>query len=296
MNVKQLHYVVTLAETGSFRRAAELLNVRQSTVSRAIRDLEDRLGVSLFERNHTGARPTDAGQRFLAGVRPAIEQLESAVHLAAAAGRAEVGVVRIGILTSLGSGFLRELIRTYTVQRPGVRLEIREGSRDAHIASVRRHLTDIAFLVDGEHVHDCEASKLWHERIYVALPKDHRLARRRILKWSDLGGESFLVSGFAAGPEVHSFIMRRAGAHGLCLNVSRENVVQETLMNLVGLGLGVTLVSSSRVKVKQPNLAFRPLKDEDASINLPRDLVSRKRQPITASFHQYCPCIGGSGT
>jgi len=96
--VDRFRYLITAAENGSFRRAAEVLRVQQSSVSRAIRQLEDELGVSLFERRSTGAHLTDAGLRLLSEVRPALEQLELARKAAASAGRAEIGVVRVGII------------------------------------------------------------------------------------------------------------------------------------------------------------------------------------------------------
>ena len=86
MEVGQLRYIIAAAENGSFRRAAKFLQVQQSSVSRAIQQLEDDLGVSLFERQSTGSRLTDAGRRLLRKARPALEQLDLARKTAAAAG------------------------------------------------------------------------------------------------------------------------------------------------------------------------------------------------------------------
>lgn len=109
-----LRYFIVAANRRSFRDAASALNIRQSSVSRAIRRLEDELGVSLFVRHRTGARLTAAGERFLSDVLPAYEQLEIAQRTAAATGRAETGVVHVGVLTSLTGGFLRALLHGYT--------------------------------------------------------------------------------------------------------------------------------------------------------------------------------------
>ena len=117
-----------VAECLSFRRAAKVLGVRQSTVSRRVRSLEDRLGVSLFERYHGGVRVTAAGTRFLERARHALLHLDHAVKSAAAAGRGENGVLRIGIFSSMGAGFLRELIREYSARHPDVVIQISEGA------------------------------------------------------------------------------------------------------------------------------------------------------------------------
>ena len=78
IDLRNLRHFVATAENGSFRRAANVLHMQQSSVSRAVRQLEDALGVSLFERRVSGAQLTDAGHRLLRDVRPALEQLELA--------------------------------------------------------------------------------------------------------------------------------------------------------------------------------------------------------------------------
>lgn len=103
--LRQLHYLTVAAQAGSFRRAAELCDVDQSSVSWALRQLEDHIGIMLFERSRCGVRLTTAGEQFLAEVAPALEQLESARRSARAMRRAETGLLRIGILTSLAGGF-----------------------------------------------------------------------------------------------------------------------------------------------------------------------------------------------
>lgn len=258
MDVGQLRYIIAAAENGSFRRAAEALRVQQSSVSRAIRQLEDELGVSLFERRSTGAHLTDAGRRLLRESRPALEQLELARKAAAAAGRAEVGVVRVGILTSLAGGFLRELVRSFAMRHPKITIDIRDGGSDEHIAAIRRRKLDVAFVTGDRHIAECETALLWQERIHVALPKGHKLASRRQLDWPDLRSECFIVSRFARGPEVHDYIVRRTAD---CPVILYKAVVQETLMNLVGLGQGITLVLAAWMDVTLPDLVLRPLTD-----------------------------------
>lgn len=96
----------------SFRQTADVLGVRQSAVSHCIRSLEDILGILHFERYHGGVRVAASGARFLDRARSAIAQLDHAVKTAGAAGRGENGYLRVGILSSIATGFLRESIRT----------------------------------------------------------------------------------------------------------------------------------------------------------------------------------------
>lgn len=263
LEISQLRYFITVARAGSFRRAARSLRVEQSSISRGVRRLEDRLGVSLFERSHTGARLTDAGKRFLADACPALEQLELAERMAAAAGRAETGIVRVGIITALISAFLRDLISSFTEQRPDVRIDVRNGSRADHLAAIRGRQLDIAFVTGVPDIAECETAELWREPAYVALPKDHRLARRRKLDWPDLRDERFIVCRLPPGPEAYTFIVRRAADYSTFPDIAYRDVTQETLMSLVGLGHGITLVSGAWADVKLPDLVLRPLMDAE---------------------------------
>ena len=113
INLVSVSQALLVAEHLSFSRAAQVLGVRQSAVSRRVRALEDALGVSLFERESTGVRLTEAGRRFLERARPALSEIDHAVKAAASAGRGAEGVLRIGILSSVSGGFMRDVLGHY---------------------------------------------------------------------------------------------------------------------------------------------------------------------------------------
>lgn len=257
--LRQLQYLMVAAQVGSFRRAAELYDVDQPTVSRALKQLEDHLGVSLFERTRSGVRLTPAGEQFLAEVSPALEQLESARRSARAARRAEAGLVRIGILTSLAGGFLRQLVQAYAEQHPRVKLDLRDGGRKEHLATVRAQRLDAAIVTGSDPVPGCETRELWRERVHVALSANHPLAARPKLDWPDLKAEHFIVSRGEPGPEVHDYIVRRSADYSSYPDVEEKAALQDTLMNLVSLEQGITLVSAAWTAVKVPGLVLRPL-------------------------------------
>jgi len=259
----QLRYVVAAFQSGSFRRAADRLNAKQSSISRGIQALEDQLGVSLFERSPAGVRLTDAGRRFLANAFPALEQLEIAERLASAAGRAQVGTVRIGILTSLAGGFLRELLSRYSRKYPEVAIDVCDGGSDDHLAAIQQHRLDIAFLTGVIRSPHCEVAELWRERVHVALCKEHPLSCRRKLEWADLRNERFLVTRIAPGTEVYNYIIRRISTYSTYPKIEVRHVNRDTLLNLVSLGQGITLASAAWSEVKFPGLAIRPLTDDD---------------------------------
>ncbi|MFD2497598.1 LysR family transcriptional regulator [Rhizorhabdus histidinilytica] len=129
IELRHIQYFVSASEHGSFRKAATFLNIQESAVSRRIRDLEDRLGASLFHRHPGGVALTMAGQRFLRRVRIALQQIEVGINDVAAIGRSEDGIIKVGIFSSLASGFLFELVKGFDAKHPRVAVELIEGIR-----------------------------------------------------------------------------------------------------------------------------------------------------------------------
>lgn len=183
--LRQFQYLKIAAQEGSLRRTAAICGVDQSNVSRALKQLEDNLGIALFERTRSGVRLTWAGQQFLAEFSPALELFESARRSASAARRVEAGLVQIGIITSLAGGFLRQLVQSYTEKHPRVTIDVRDGGRGEHLAAVRARRLDAAVITGAGPVSGCETRELWRERVHVVLPESHPLAARPKLDWPD---------------------------------------------------------------------------------------------------------------
>ena len=262
IELRHLRYVLAAAERGSFRSAAKALLVQESSISRRIRDLEDDLGVALFIRHHGGVQLTHAGQRFLKQAQRALNQIESATVDAGLFGRGESGAVRIGIFTSLASGFLSELLREYVTQNAKVRLDIIEGSPSAHISAIRRLQLDVAFLTGRPHAENCEVSHLWNERVLVAMPKDHWLSSKRSVEWSDILNARFIVSELDPGPEILDYIVKHVADLGRRPDVNCIGVGRDNLMTLVAMGQGLTLTSEATCAARFPGVVYRPIKGE----------------------------------
>ena len=138
---------LTVAEHLSFRRAAESLGVCQSSVSKRVMKLENLLGVDLFDRRHAGVKVTNAGIHFFEQAKLALEYLDVAVESAGMAGRVERGSLKIGIFSSLASGFLPELLRCYSTRHPEIEVNIVEGSPRENLARLRAEQLDITFVM-----------------------------------------------------------------------------------------------------------------------------------------------------
>ncbi|MCO5145836.1 MAG: LysR family transcriptional regulator [Aquamicrobium sp.] len=258
-DMRALRYVLAAAEQMSFSGAACALGMKVSSVSRHVRDFEDDLGISLFERTTSGVRLTDAGSRFLDDIIPVLQRAEAVLQRAGAAGRVEEGTVRVGIITTLAGGFLRELIASYRRCYPGVELDIQDGGRREHLRAIRARQLDIAIFTGNAPVAGCDVEEFWRERVHVAMAVHHPLASSNTLDWPQLRDERFIVSTMEPGPEVHDYIVRRVADYSTYPDVTSRQVTVETLMHMVAIGEGITLVSEGWTSMAHADLAMRPL-------------------------------------
>ncbi|MFU0506310.1 LysR family transcriptional regulator [Pseudaminobacter sp. NGMCC 1.201702] len=264
-DLRPLRYVLAAAEHMSIRAAAEMLDVEPSSVSRAIRDFEDRIGVGFFERGQFGVRLTDAGRKFIEQTVPALQQIGHAIHHAGAAGRAETGTLRVGVISTLAGGFLRELVSRYEAAYPGVWVDIYDGTRPEHIKGIRTRKLDIGFFTGNGEVKGCETIELWDERVHIAMARSHPLAREKQIDWLQLRDEMFIISRFGPGPEIRDYIVRRICDYSTYPTIVYRDVHQDTLMHMVAMGKGITPVAEAWSCVPFRDLSLIPL-SADADI------------------------------
>ncbi len=131
-----------------------------------------------------------------------------------------------------------------------------------HVAAIRLHQLDIAFVAGmAEHAR-CETTHLWSEQVFVALPMAHRLASKGSVVWEDLVGETFIVTEQASGREKHDVLIKRLSDLGRHPEVRRQNVGRDNLMSLVAIGRGLTLTSEATTSTSFHGLVYRPIEGE----------------------------------
>lgn len=262
MELKDLAYFREVADAAGFRRAADHLNVQQSALSRRVRALEDHLGVSLLERHPGGARLTRAGHRFLEDVRVIFSHLEAALRRARAAGEAGEGMLKIGIVASITSGFVNALLSSYRMAHPQIVVDFVQGDARAHMAEIIGRRLDLAIVTGRPEPSGCDTEQLWREPVLAALHEEDPRAAAEALNLADLARDHFVVSREAPGPEIHDYLVQRLATLGFSPSIDEQRVAREGLMALVGLRFGITLVSGAEAAVRYPNVAFVPLADE----------------------------------
>jgi DNA-binding transcriptional LysR family regulator len=256
----QLRYAVSAADHGSFRRAAIALRLRQSTLSRRVRRLEETVGLVVFDRSSGGVRVTPAGRNFLRTARSILEQIDALVTTAHNTGRGEAGRLAIGFYTSLSAGNFRATLVELTQRFPLMELDLIEGSRARIVTALRSSILDAAVITTGEPIVGCAAMPLWSERIVAALPLDHRLASNTTLYWTDLRDQTLLLSQRDPGPELRDLVIGKLASPRDRPKIVSYDVSGESLRNLVAAGFGVSLTTEASVGAF-PGVTYREVRD-----------------------------------
>ena len=261
INLAQLRCAVVAADEGSFRRAADLLLVRQSTLSRGIRQLEQLLKISIFHRSSSGVTATPSGRGFLRHARSILEDIDSLIVTAHRSSRGEAGRLSIGFHTSLLAGGLRATLRDFRQRVPSIELGLVELSRTRLLTALRSGTIDTAIVMGEVTQKDYECLPLWSERILLALPEGHPLSEQETIYWTDIRGETVLLSQRDQGREFRDILISKLVASDDRPRIVCHDVGRDTLKSVVSLGLGVGLIFESDLGSTIPGLIYRELRD-----------------------------------
>ena len=261
INLPQLRCAVVASDEGSFRSAAEVLLVRQSKLSRDVRQLEHLIGITIFDRSSGGVTATRSGRSFLLHARSILEQIDSLIITAHQTSRGEAGLLSIGFYTSLSAGNLRATLLDYRHHFPKVEIALVELTRTRLMTALRSGIIDTAIVIGEGPRGDGGTMPLWSERILLALPEGHPLANRETIYWTDLRDETVLLSQSDQGREFEDILMSKLSSLAERPRIERHNVCRDILKSLVSLGFGVGLVTESDIGASLPGLVFRELRD-----------------------------------
>ncbi len=261
-DIRQLRHAVAAADHGSFYRAARVLDVEQSTLSRNIIRLERMIGVKLFNRSRSGVTTTIAGTHFIRSARPMVASADKMVAAMRSAGQGRAGVLKIGHNSSVSAGNLRATVLGWRDAHPDVDLDGIEADRNALVAGLDTGEIDIAILM-GEVGHDgYRREPFWSERVLVALPSDHALAEREIVHWTDLRGERILLTAADPGSEIRDMVLGRLAASGVKPDIRMHHSSRETILSILGGGFGVSVVCEGTTGARYPDVVYRPIHGE----------------------------------
>jgi DNA-binding transcriptional LysR family regulator len=262
LELRHLKYVVATARNGSFSAASLELNVQQPIVSKRVRELEDELGIPLFDRSTAGARLTPIGEEFIPIAQRILDDVRRLVEHTRASREGKRGQIALGFYKSLSAGDLPVSIHRFQSQYPEIRLELVEAPFTDLIAGIHSGRLDAAIILgDVGRCSTLNCMALRPENLVVALPTTHPLAEKPFVYWSDLKGEQFLISYHDPGPDILNILLSKLAAPSDRPLISCSCLSRESILSLVGAGEGISLQCESATGMTSLGVTFRPVHD-----------------------------------
>ncbi|KFN50529.1 hypothetical protein N790_05220 [Arenimonas malthae CC-JY-1] len=284
MNLRDLRYLVALADLRHFGRAAEACHVSQPTLSTQIRKLEEELGVSLVERAPRHVMLTPAGQDIALRARRVLAEVEQMRETARRTADPEAGSVRLGLFPTLGPYLLPHVVPRIRRRFPRLELLLVEEKTETILHMLRDGKLDAAVLALPLHEDWTESEFLFEEPFLLAVPEGHPLSGRHDLTLADLGDQHLLL--LEEGHCLRDQALEVCGLAGAGEKEGFRATSLETLRQMVAAGVGVTLLPVLAVKPPVPpsaNLRLLPFRNPPPSRRLA--LVWRKSSAMAAFLH-----------
>jgi DNA-binding transcriptional LysR family regulator len=261
LNVARLKLLKEVAYRGSFSAAAEALSYTQSAVSQQIATLEAETGMALLERHPRGVSLTAAGQTLLGHAEGILARLEAAEGALAEIAGLRGGRLRMASFPTAGGTLMPLAIATFRASHPDVELTLAEGEPEEIVPRLRAGELDLALLFEfaGESLleEDMTRVELLDDPMYLALPREHPLARRGKLRLEDLQDAAWVQTSSSSPCARH--VVRSCHAAGFEPNVSFESDDYQTVQGLVAAGVGVALIPELALSVVREDIAIRAL-------------------------------------
>jgi DNA-binding transcriptional LysR family regulator len=281
MEFRHLRYLVAVAEELHFGRAAIRLNMSQPPLSQQIRQLEEELGVQLFERTKREVRLTDAGRRLVSEAHQVLGRVDHFSKVAAQAGEGEIGHLSVGVTGGVNP-ILVETLRLLGKKYPGVRIELQYMSTGMQIEGLREGRIEIGFLNLPVQDPALVVERITTEPLWLALPKGHPLTRLRRVPLSKLADQRIILFPRRVTPGLHDAITGMCRDAGFTLNVVHEVDSIVGGLTLVSADLGIAFTTPS-VQRLWPDIAFRPVQSA-ASVEQGVAYNRAARSPVLETF------------
>ncbi len=270
MTLRELQYLVALAENGHFGRAAEVCHVSQPTLSTQLKKLEDYLGVTLFERNNKSLHITKVGEQVIARARKVLAEADAIIDLVRTDTAPLTGRLHLGVIPTLSPYLLPWLVPAVQSAYPRLQLIIHEDMTDPLLEHLKEHIIDTALVVLPTDQQCLESLPLFNEPFFFACPKGHPLASEESITDAHLRNERLLLL-----TDGHCLRKQALAVCGLADEAPRGRAdfratSLETIRQLVAAGMGCTLLPAMTLgNPVDEHIAIRPLaKDASRCIGL----------------------------
>ena len=257
MTLIELRYLVTVAQTRHFGRAAEVFNVSQPTLSMAVRKLEQDLGVLLFERSKSGIRVTKMGEQIIAQAQRVLSQTDAITALAKADKDQLSGELKLGSIFTLAPYLFPQLVPSLSVIANQLTLVCSEGYNNDLRHQLRNGEVDAILISQPFTEADIVTQQIYREPLQLVMQPNHALAAKASISMEELRGQTFLV------------LNKKQCLSEQMLEIFQpiaKNIIEcsslETLRHMVAIGLGLSILPASAINsslYSQQTITARPL-------------------------------------
>jgi len=285
-DLQQLQAFIAVAERGSFRAAADQIHLSPPALSRRIEKLESIIGTRLFNRTTREVELTSIGRVFLERARAAIDDLESAILGISDIASTRSGRVTVACVPSAAIYFLPQVIRTFSAKYPAIRIRVIDESMNQTLQSVLAGESDFGIGFMNTLMPEIAFEGLHDDPFVVAMRRDHPLAKRSSVNWSQIESEQLIsVARSSGNRQLLDDVMSKMGLHPhFAFEVSHIG----TLLGMVEAGLGIAAVPRTSLPANHPSVIGLPLRKPgiSRSLGLLRKQGSTLR-PAAAMFHEH---------
>lgn len=278
MELRHLRYFLAVAENENVRVASERLHVTQPAVSRQIQDLEEELGVKLFERLPRGLRLSKEGVAYRADVLAIMAALGTARDRVRGIAAGELGLLKLGYVeVTAWHGVVPESLHAFRSAAPDVRLELSPMGTPEQLQLIDDGALDGGFVyLFGNPPRGFRAILLQQQNVVLALPSQREGPRKKRLRLRDLASIPFVTFHRSAYPAYYDQLFAACAAGGLVPRVVQEGLSEAAVLSLVSAGIGAAIVNDANVN--RPPLQVEFARIVDLNVPLPLSFVYRRDQ------------------
>lgn len=287
MNLRDLQYLVAVADVRNFSQAADKCFVSQPTLSNQIRKLEETLGITLFERNNKRVIPTETGEQIVALARKVLHQVDTMHDVAKSSKDPLAGKFRLGAFPTLSTYIFPTLVPKITASLPQLKLVLIEEKTQQLLERLKRGELDAALLALPIHDDQLEVHTLFDDEFLLATPATHTLAKQKQVTQNHISGEKLLLL-----EEGHCL---RDQALAVCQLAGSEEEQDfratslETLRQMVKAGTGITFMPHIAIHPDERDICYIPFKKPAPHRTI--GLVWRKTSVRRAVIEKILPLL-----
>ncbi|MFC4354620.1 LysR family transcriptional regulator [Chryseomicrobium palamuruense] len=281
MELRQLIYFKEVAKREHISDAALSLHVAQSAISRQISNLEQELGVQLFDRIGRNIKLTSIGKDFLTHVDRALSELDYGVEMVNTYLNPEKGIIRIGFPSSFATQLLPSVISAFRKEHPDVKFQLRQGNYHFLVNAVKERDINLSFIGPlPNQDNDLQSTELFTEKFSLLVPHQHRLAKQPFIHLAELKNEPFIL--FPDDFVLHQTVVSACKSVGFQPQISSIGEDLDAIKGLVAAGLGLTILPESTL-TEQGMRFTQKVKIQTPVLQRSVGLITPKSRALTPS-------------